>query len=348
MAVEQVNSIDGTESDDTIEGTDQKDKIRSFGGNDVIYAHGGDDYIDAGTGDNVVYAASGNDEIYSGGGNDIIWGDSWQPIQIEAPSEGIENSFDAVELSYDYLITDLDNTLADQGGSYDLSESLTNALNTTDESDLGINVSTDNAQLSINDVDPKRNGVGSTDITVIGASEGDAVKSWVANGNTAQLNAQVALVSDKGYGVSNKNGNNGGQTSAIEGNESILFGLGKASSADFTISSFNSSQTLTGQWIAYSEDRFVVAQGDLTDEITINSPYVEFDAHKSGGRGSENAFYVKVEATPVETTAAAKTIPQAEDEDTGASTLEGTAAAETIPQAEDEDTGAADFKRVVA
>ena len=137
MAVEQVNSIDGTESDDTIEGTDQKDKIRSFGGNDVIYAHGGDDYIDAGTGDNVVYAASGNDEIYSGGGNDIIWGDSWQPIQIEAPSEGIENSFDAVELSYDYLITDLDNTLADQGGSYDLSESLTNALNTTDESDLG-------------------------------------------------------------------------------------------------------------------------------------------------------------------------------------------------------------------
>ncbi len=257
MAAENANSIVGTESDDTIEGTDQKDEIRSLGGNDVISAHGGDDYIDAGTGNNIVYAASGNDEIYSGGGNDIIWGDSWQPIQIEAPSEGIENSFDAVELSSDNLmmIADQDNTVVDQGDSDDLSESLTNALNTADKSDLGAKVSTDNGQLSINDVDPKRNGVGLNDIAVIGASEGDAVKSWVTNGNTAQLNAQVVVVSGKGYGVSNKNGNNGGQTSAIEGNESILFGLGEASNVDFTISSFDSSQTLTGQWIAYSEDR---------------------------------------------------------------------------------------------
>lgn len=110
-----------------------------------------------------------------------------------------------------------------QGGSYDLSESLTNALNTTNES---------------------------TGITVIGASEGDAVKSWVANGNTTQLNAQVALVSDKGYGVSSKNGNNGNQPDAIEGNESILFDLGvNATSVKFNINTslFDSNQTLTGQ-----------------------------------------------------------------------------------------------------
>jgi hypothetical protein len=30
------------------------------------------------------------------------------------------------------------------------------------------------------------------------------------NGNAAQLNTQVVDVSGKGYGVSNKNGNNGG------------------------------------------------------------------------------------------------------------------------------------------
>ena len=190
MAAENVNSIVGTESDDTIEGTDQKDEIRSLGGNDVISAHGGDDYIDAGTGDNVVYAAAGNDEIHSGGGNDIIWGDSWKPVNEKDPLVRTEFIFDS------------------------------------DESDLGAKESTDNVQLSINDLDTKINGVGLNDITVIGGSEGDAVKSWVKNGNTAQLNAQVVDVSGKGYGVSNKNGNNGNQTSAIEGNESILFDLG--------------------------------------------------------------------------------------------------------------------------
>ena len=46
----------------------------------------------------------------------------------------------------------------------------------------------------------------------------------------------------------------------------------------------------------------------MTDEslIIINSPYVEFEVHKSGGRGSENAFYVNAvlgqiaETTPVD------------------------------------------------
>ena len=262
MAVENVNTIVGAESDDTIEGTDQKDEIWSLGGNDYIDAGEGDDYIDAGTGNNEVYGASGNDEIISGSGNDILWGDVKQSIHIEAPIEGIENSFDAVERSYDYLVTSQENTLVSQGNSFNATESSTNALNPTG-------------------------------ITVIGASEGDAVKSWVNTGKTNSLNAKIDYT-DKGYGVSNKNGNNGGQTSAIEGNESILFGLGEVSSADFTISPFDSSQTLTGQWVAYNKDRFVVDQGDLTSEskITINSPYVEFDAHKAGGRGSENAFYV--------------------------------------------------------
>ena len=75
------------------------------------------------------------------------------------------------------MIADQDNILVDQGGLYDLSESLTNALNTVDELDLETKVSTDNTQLSINDVDSKRNGVGLNNITVIGTSEGDTVKS---------------------------------------------------------------------------------------------------------------------------------------------------------------------------
>ena len=201
MAAENVNSIVGTESDDTIEGTDQKDKIRSLGGNDVISAHGGDDYIDAGTGDNVVYAASGNDEIYSGGGNDIIWGDSWQPVNEKDPLVRTEFIFDSDAVFSSYT----DNLVDDLSGFLNTSESLTDALNMADESDLGTKVSTDNVQLSINDLDTKINGVGLNDITVIGGSEGDAVKSWVKNGNTAQLNAQVVDVSGKGYGVSNKN-----------------------------------------------------------------------------------------------------------------------------------------------
>ena len=74
----------------------------------------------------------------------------------------------------------------------------------------------------------------------------------------------------------------------------------KASNVVFNIS-FDSNQTLTGQWIAYSEDRSVVGQGDLNGEreITVNPSssiqYVEFDAHKAGGGGSENAFYVQGE-----------------------------------------------------
>jgi len=75
------------------------------------------------------------------------------------------------------MIADQDNILVDQGDLYDLSESLTNALNTVDELDLETKVSTDNTQLSINDVDLKRNGVGLNNITVIGTSEGDTVKS---------------------------------------------------------------------------------------------------------------------------------------------------------------------------
>jgi VCBS repeat-containing protein len=135
-------------------------------------------------------------------------------------------------------------------------------------------------------------------ISVLGATEGDASNSWVNAGNTNSLNAQIDYT-DKGYGVSNKNGNNGNQTSALEGNESILFDLGaEVSNANFKITLLDSSQTLTGQWIAYSQSRQEVGQGDVTGsgDVNINNltsfRYIEFDAHKNGN-GNGNAFYVK-------------------------------------------------------
>ena len=138
-------------------------------------------------------------------------------------------------------------------------------------------------------------------ISVLGATEGDASNSWVNAGNTNSLNAQIDYT-DKGYGVSNKNGNHGNQTSAIEGNESILFDLGaEVSNANFKITLLDSSQTLTGQWIAYSQSRQEVGQGDVTgsgdvniNNLSSNFRYIEFDAHKNGnGNGKDNAFYVK-------------------------------------------------------
>ncbi len=135
--------------------------------------------------------------------------------------------------------------------------------------------------------------------SVLGATEGDA-NGWVSTGKTNSLNAQIDYT-DKGYGVSNKNGNNGNQTSALEGNESILFDLGaEVSNANFKITLLDSSQTLTGQWIAYSQSRQEVGQGDVTGsgDVNINNltsfRYIEFDAHKNeNGNGNGNAFYVK-------------------------------------------------------
>ena len=104
------------------------------------------------------------------------------------------------------------------------------------------------------------------------AYEGNGYNSWINNGNTQSSQAQVSTETISGatvYGVSNKNNNNGNQTSAIEENESLVFDLGgDYSSATVQLISANSG-SFHGSIIMLDEDRSEVGKVDFTNQTSV-------------------------------------------------------------------------------
>lgn len=74
IAVEQVNTIDGTSASETIAGTSAWDLINGFEGNDIITGGNGSDEIFGGAGSDTIHGEAGADFIDGGDGNDIIHG----------------------------------------------------------------------------------------------------------------------------------------------------------------------------------------------------------------------------------------------------------------------------------
>ncbi|MDR9498272.1 MAG: DUF5801 repeats-in-toxin domain-containing protein [Hydrogenovibrio sp.] len=135
-------------------------------------------------------------------------------------------------------------------------------------------------------------------MTTAHAYEGDGYESWQNNGNTQSSQAQSEYLTDQGYGVSNKNGNNGNQTTAIEENESLRIDLPSgATKARFEVN----GTVHEGIYIAYDSDRNIISGPTTLSQgiVTIDGggeeiAHIVFDAHSStGNKNDGDAFYIE-------------------------------------------------------
>ena len=132
------------------------------------------------------------------------------------------------------------------------------------------------------------------------AYEGNGFHS--GNDNSAQ--ATVSYVDGLGYGVSNKNGDHGNQTTAIENNETLTISLDSdAVSATFKVNMVGGFAPI-GAWIVYnelgervsSETNFTLnSSGEVTVSATDNVAfkYVVFEGKATGNDANKHEFYIE-------------------------------------------------------